>query len=402
MLPPRSAIRSSSKATFGGGGRGMRIVREPDQLKVALQAAAREIQRRIRPGGSLSRAPTLTALVTSRSRCWPMRSVTLYTSRATAIVTVQRASSEADRGGSGACVVGKRFVPALLTAQFALQSRSDYRSAGTAEFLFDPQSQQFLFHGDEYPPCRWSMAFSEARVGNRPGAQPDSHRLWRNRLPFHPTGPSRIRGSAIQAARGGRGPPGPDFRPAAGPVRRFALAHGPVGSDVISGIGQWRCHQPATMTRCLARCRPGRPTREGARKRLIHALELPRGPQGVETTAPYLATVLGHSDFATVAHHTGSIERVVAARRLQTRSRCVRPTNLPAAAVTPVRRVRLSTSQGALEVDVTRANIASRRRFAQRRTQPSTAALPVFTSRVRRTRGLPSDGVVIQVAVKIG
>jgi acetyl/propionyl-CoA carboxylase alpha subunit len=155
------------------------------------------------------------------------------------------------------------------------------------------------------------------------------------------------------------------------------------------------------------------PTRDNARRRLICALSS-LGVDGIETTAPYLEQVLRHTDFATVAHDTGSVERVwqpdPALRPRSSREPTVDET---AGTVTPrARRVRLSTSQRVIEVDVhgrrqekpvacaaaraaagasVRASVRTSAGTAPHASRPS-ASEPVA----------PIDGAVIQVAVKVG
>jgi acetyl-CoA carboxylase, biotin carboxylase subunit len=57
------------KAAAGGGGKGMRIVREPAELAAAFEAASREAQSAF-GDGSVYIERSWTARGTSRSRCW--------------------------------------------------------------------------------------------------------------------------------------------------------------------------------------------------------------------------------------------------------------------------------------------------------------------------------------------
>jgi acetyl-CoA/propionyl-CoA carboxylase biotin carboxyl carrier protein len=134
------------------------------------------------------------------------------------------------------------------------------------------------------------------------------------------------------------------------------------------------------------------PDREGARKRLVCALGALE-VQGVATTAPYLAGVLDHTDFATVSHDTGSIERIWQPDEAS------RPQSSLVAPTSQVRTVRLSTSQGAIEIDI----------HGSRRERPKVLASPTSTARTacqsRPAAGepvAPIDGAVIRIAVNVG
>jgi len=209
------------------------------------------------------------------------------------------------------------------------------------------------------------------------------------------------RGSAIQA-RVAAEDPWSNFQPVAGAVGRLRLPTGPwIRCDFGIESGDAISSHYDSM---FGKVQAWAPTREGARKRLIHALSS-LVVQGVETTAPYLATVLGHSDFATVAHDTGSIERAWQpdpASRPQPADEISEPACDPP--VPPIRRVRLSTSQGVLEVDVHgrhRERAQARPTTSPTTNATSTAALP--TSRPAQGEPVaPIDGAVIQVAVKVG
>ena len=176
------------------------------------------------------------------------------------------------------------------------------------------------------------------------------------------------------------------LQPTPGRVNRLRLPAGPwvrcdfgiESGDSISG------HYDSMFGKVQAWA----PDREGARKRLISALAS-LDVQGIETTAPYLASVLDHTDFATVAHDTGSIERVWKL------SEATRPQS---SRVSRARTVRLSTSQGVIEVDV----------YGRGREPPkirvSTTNAPA-APQPRATSGepvAPIDGAVIRVAVNVG
>ena len=83
---------------------------------------------------------------------------------------------------------------ALREAAVRLSEAAGYHNAGTVEFLYEPESQSFLFHGDEYAVAGRT---SGDRMHDRPrsGQTADSCRAWRTpgrrTSPAPPVMPSR-------------------------------------------------------------------------------------------------------------------------------------------------------------------------------------------------------------------
>ena len=373
------------KATFGGGGRGMRIVRESKQLEGALQAAARE------SNAAFGRSEVYLERYVDRARHIEVQVLADAHGHVVHIgdrdCTVQRRHQKLIEEAP-APALPESLRTAIADSAIRLAQQVGYRSAGTVEFLFDPQSHQFYFL-EMNTRLQVEHGVSEL-VSGIDLVHSQIHIACGELLPFTQRD-IEIRGSAIQA-RVAAEDPWSQFQPVAGPVRRLRLPAGPwlrcdfgiESGDAISS------HYDSMFGKVQAWA----PTREGARKRLIHALSSLE-VQGVETTAPYLATVLGHSDFATVAHDTGSIERV-----WQPDPETRPPNDSNETTPSTVRRVRLSTSQGVLEVDV------HGRRRERALVRPATNSTSIVKSPVSpRAPGepvAPIDGAVIQVAVKVG
>ena len=267
------------KATFGGGGRGMRgSFANPHKPKPRC---------RKRPGNRTPRSGR------GGNRIWNALSGPPRHVEVQALADAQghvighparyppcnagiRSSSKRRRHRR--CL--NRLALPSPTAQFALARQVGYRSAGTAEFLFDPRSRQFYFlemntrlqveHGVSELVSGIDLVHSQIHIAC---GEP---------LPFIQQD-IEIRGSAIQA-RVAAEDPWSNFQPAAGPVRRLRLPTGPwircdfgiESRDAISG------HYDSMFGKVQAWA----PTREGARKRLIQALSSLE-VQGVDTTAPY-------------------------------------------------------------------------------------------------------------------
>ena len=380
------------KATFGGGGRGMRIVREAKQLKAALQEAARE------SNAAFGRSEVYLERYVDRARHVEVQVLADAHGHVVHIgdrdCTVQRRHQKLIEEAP-APALPESIRTAIADSAIGLARQVGYRSAGTAEFLFDPQSRQSYFlemntrlqveHGVSELVSGIDLVHSQIHIAC---GEP---------LPFIQQD-IEIRGSAIQA-RVAAEDPWSNFQPVAGPVRRLRLPTGPwIRCDFGIESGDAISSHYDSM---FGKVQAWAPTREGARKRLIQALSSLE-VQGVETTAPYLATVLGHSDFATVAHDTGSIERAWQPDPASRPQPAHEISEAACNAAPPVRRVRLSTSQGVLEVEVHgRQRERAQVRPTTGATTNATAALP--TSRpVQGEPVAPIDGAVIQVAVKVG
>jgi acetyl-CoA/propionyl-CoA carboxylase biotin carboxyl carrier protein len=383
------------KATFGGGGRGMRVVREAKQLKAALQEAARE------SNAAFGRGEVYLERYIDRARHVEVQVLADMHGRVVHIgdrdCTVQRRHQKLIEEAPAPSLPGP-LREVIAGSAIRLTGQVGYRSAGTVEFLVDAQTQQFYFL-EMNTRLQVEHGVSEL-VSGIDLVRSQIHIACGEPLPFTQAD-IEIRGSAIQA-RVAAEDPWSNFQPTPGRVSRLRLPTGPwlrcdfgiESGDSISG------HYDSMFGKVQAWA----PTREIARKRLICALSS-LDVEGIETTASYLEQVLQHADFAAVAHDTGSVERdwqPDPARRPTPATESVAEIAEPAVGTaTPrIRRVRLSTSQGVLEVDV-----YGSARSSQRPRATTSAASGVTIPGSRPTPGepvAPIDGAVIQVAVSVG
>ena len=237
------------KATFGGGGRGMRIVREPTQLKAALQEAARE------SNAAFGRSEVYLERYVDRARHVEVQVLADAHGHVIHIgdrdCTVQRRHQKLIEEAP-APALPESIRTAIADSAIRLARQVGYRSAGTAEFLFDPQSRQFYFlemntrlqveHGVSELVSGIDLVHSQIHIAcgePLPFIQQDieirgrrSRRAWPRRIP------------------------GPISNPLPVPSDGCACPRDP-GFDVTSGS---RVAMPsaATMTRCLVRFRLGR------------------------------------------------------------------------------------------------------------------------------------------------
>jgi acetyl-CoA/propionyl-CoA carboxylase biotin carboxyl carrier protein len=404
------------KASFGGGGRGMRIVRDAKQLATALQEATRE------SNAAFGRSEVYLERYIERARHIEVQ-------------VLADAHGHIVHIGDRDCSVQRRHqklieeapapsLPESLRTSLAenairLARQVGYCSAGTVEFLVDTTAQWFYFL-EMNTRLQVEHGVTEL-VSGIDLVRAQIHIACGEPLPFTQD-EIQIRGSAIQA-RVAAEDPWASFQPSPGRVSRLRIPAGPwLRCDFgIESGDSISAHYDSMFGKVQA----WGPTRDNARRRLICALSS-LGVDGIETTAPYLEQVLRHTDFATVAHDTGSVERVWQPDPALRPKSSQKPTvAVTAGTVTPrARRVRLSTSHGVIEVDVhgrqqekpvARAT-ASAAAGASARTPADTAAHASVGARAGappRTAApasrpsasepvAPIDGAVIQVAVKVG
>ena len=287
------------KASFGGGGRGMRVAHGEDDLKAALEQASREASAAFGRGE-------------------------IYLERY--LVRPRHVEVQVLGDGHGAlihlgdrdCSVQRRHqklieeapAPALpdglrariLDAAVALSKGVGYESAGTVEFLADVANDAFYFlemntrlqveHGVTELVTGVDIVAAQIRIASG-----------------EPLGIAQTdvvtNGCAIQA-RISAEDPWEGFRPTPGRIDDLRLPGGPwlrLDFGVESGDGV-----PNFYDSMFGKVQAWGRTRDEARMRLANALDalVVAGPC---TTAPYLRGLLQQPDFAAATHDTGSVER---------------------------------------------------------------------------------------------
>ncbi|MHA6626394.1 ATP-binding protein [Pseudonocardia sichuanensis] len=328
------------KASFGGGGRGMRVVHDPAGLDTALTAAAREA------GAAFGRPEVHLERYLERPRHVEVQ-------------VLADAHGNVVHLGDRDCSVQRRHqklveeAPAPdLPAGVRDRLRDDaarlarevgYLGAGTVEFLVLPGTGEYFFlemntrlqveHGVTEMVTGLDLVAAQLAVAG-------GEKLWFTQDDV------RVDGHAIQA-RIAAEDPWESFRPAPGRVTTLVTPQGPwVRCDMgIESGDAVAAEYDSMFGKVLARG----PDRDTARRRLIAALDELR-VEGVPTTAPYLRGVLASAEFAAVAHDTGSLERD------WTPDPALRPAAPQAPATStaarPARRVRIATDRGPVEVAI--------------------------------------------------
>jgi acetyl-CoA/propionyl-CoA carboxylase biotin carboxyl carrier protein len=372
------------KACFGGGGRGMRIVRGPEELATALQSAGREANAAF-----------------GRGEVYLERYIA--SARHVEVQVLADGHGNVVHLGDRDCSVQRRHqklieeapapaLPASLRTAVAMSALRlakdvDYRSAGTIEFLVDVATERFYFLEMN---TRLQVEHGVTELVTGIDIVAEQIRIARGEPLGFSQSDVKIHGHAVQA-RIAAEDPWEGFQPRPGRIDALSLPQGPwlrldfgveAGDTVVS-------HYDSMFGKVQA----WGPDRETARIRLSAALAA-LNVRGVTTTAPYLRQVLGQPEFIAVTHDTGSAER---SWRPEEATRPEMPNSAAPLAASTERRVRLSTSQGAIEIAV----------FGPRREQRTVRAAS-GTARVTDQKKpatepvAPIAGAVVAVCVKAG
>ena len=181
------------KAAAGGGGRGIRLVREPAELAAALDSA------RARGDAGLRRPDRLPGAASCRppgtSRCRSSPTTTARPGRwACGTARIQRRHQKVIEE-SASTALDAAAEQAIKAAAVRLAAAAGYRNAGTVEFLVDPGTGAVPVHGGQHPAAgRAPGDRGDHRAG--PGEAPAARRL---RRPAGPGRRRRSRGHAVEA-----------------------------------------------------------------------------------------------------------------------------------------------------------------------------------------------------------
>lgn len=287
------------KASFGGGGRGIRVATNADDLEAAMAAAAREA------GVAFGRPEIFLESFLMRPR---HVEVQILGDRHGNVIhlgdrdcTVQRRHQKMIEEAP-APDLPVEMRSAMQAAAVALCRSVNYTGAGTVEFLVDRQSDRFAFlemntrlqveHGVTELVTGVDLVEAQIRVaaGDALGIQQDD---------------VRISGHAIQARISAEDCTD-DFRPAPGRITDLSVPLAP-WTRADFGVARGDSVQPHYDS-MIGKLLAWGPDREKARIRLHGALGRLR-IAGVPTTAPYAAAVLEEEDFRSVRHFTGSVEQ---------------------------------------------------------------------------------------------
>ena len=285
------------KATRGGGGKGMRIVRQLDQLEEAIAAARREsiaafgddsvfIEKLIEP------ARHIEVQVVGDGR----GEVAVIGDRE---CTLQRRHQKLIEE-SPAPSLSKSLRSEIHDAAGRLARQLSYRGAGTVEFLLDGEDFYFLemntrlqvehpvteqVHGIDLVELQWRVAIGEGLPTDLDGAIPNGHAI-------------EVRVNAED--------PGAGFLPSVG-VIRHCLWPQMEGIRIDSGVrqGDRVTHHYDPM---LAKIIAHGSDRQQATRRLVEAIDATL-ISGVRTSLPLCRELLLSDEFQPGVAHTTSVEQ---------------------------------------------------------------------------------------------
>jgi propionyl-CoA carboxylase alpha chain len=286
------------KATGGGGGRGMRIVREPDELAAAVASARREA----------AAAFGDDSVFLERALEWARHvEVQVFGDTQGSVVSLFERECSIQRRHqkileeSPSPAVDDRLREALGTAAVAAARAAGYVGAGTVEFLVAEERTLFFLEMNtrlqvEHPVTEAVTGLDLVRLQIEVARGDPLPREARE---------ARLAGHAIEA-RVYAEDPLQDFAPQSGRIHRFRTFEGP-GLRVDAGVEDGSVvsgHYDPLLAKVIAHA----PTREEAAERLAAALWRLQ-VHGVATNRELLVGLLRHPEFRTGATDTGFLER---------------------------------------------------------------------------------------------
>jgi acetyl-CoA/propionyl-CoA carboxylase biotin carboxyl carrier protein len=286
------------KAAHGGGGRGMHLVRRPEDLEEAVGRSAREAQAYFgRPEVYLERYIPRAHHVEAQILADTHGSMSFLGERD---CTLQRRYQKLVEE-SPSPVVDAQLRSRIGEAALAVARAAGYVNAGTVEFLVEDDGSFYFLEVNarlqvEHPVTELVTGLDLVRLqlrvamGERVAVTAD------------------VRGHAIECRLNAEDP-GADFLPGPGLVTRFRPPGGPF-VRVDAGITEGRAI-PRDYDSLFAKLLTWGPDRESARHRMLRALD-EMEVEGVPTTIPFHRWVLDTLTFREGSHDTRWVERALA------------------------------------------------------------------------------------------
>lgn len=295
------------KASAGGGGKGMREVRQSSELDSAIESAGREAAKAFGDGALLmekyienARHVEIQILGDCHGNL-----IHLFERDCSIQRRHQKIIEESPAPG-----LAEEIREKLCAAALAVGRALNYHNAGTVEFILTPTGEFYFIEVNtrlqvEHPVTEMitGLDLVELQIAIAEGKP----------LPMT-QGEVRRAGHAIEARLYAEDPAN-DFLPSTGAIEDYHLPDIHGGVRIDSGIEKGQevgIHYDPMLAKVIARGTD----RESALRRLRHALSS-LSVQGLRTNRGFLLEVLSHPDFAAGGYHVGFIgenmERLAAA-----------------------------------------------------------------------------------------
>ncbi len=288
------------KASAGGGGRGMRIVRKKSELVTTFKQAEQEAK------GAFDSTDLYMEKYIEKPKHVEVQMIADTHGNVVHLgerdCTVQRRYQKLIEE-SPSPAIDSRTRNNLCAAAVKLTKAADYAGAGTVEFLVDGKGKFYFIEVNtriqvEHPVSEMTTGIDLIKTQIRVAA---GEHLGFSQRAIKP------RGHAIEC-RINAEDPSEDFRPCPGVVTKFRTPGGP--GVRVDTYGHDNCRISPRYDSLLAKVIVHQPTREEAIQSMRRCLrEFIIEP--IHTTLPFLRRVLAHPDFTAGKIDTGFVERTL-------------------------------------------------------------------------------------------